>query len=70
MNAEIPKRKNLGRGLNALFGEQDDAAPATPIAATDACNIKPERLGRSDLDADKATFGSVDALAFPASAPV
>ena len=34
MNAEIPKRKNLGRGLNALFGEQDDATPAVaPIAA-------------------------------------
>lgn len=25
MNADTPKRKNLGRGLNALFGEQDDA---------------------------------------------
>jgi ParB family chromosome partitioning protein len=36
MNAEIPKRKNLGRGLNALFGEQDDAAPAAPIAAPTA----------------------------------
>ncbi len=34
MNAEIPKRKNLGRGLNALFGEQDDATPVTPITAS------------------------------------
>lgn len=33
MNAEIPKRKNLGRGLNALFGEQDDVAPAAQISA-------------------------------------
>lgn len=36
MNAEIPKRKNLGRGLNALFGEQDDAAPTTSIATPPA----------------------------------
>ena len=28
MNANTPKRKNLGRGLNALFGEQDDASPS------------------------------------------
>lgn len=28
MSADTPKRKNLGRGLNALFGEQDDAAPS------------------------------------------
>ena len=32
MNADLPKRKNLGRGLDALFGEQDSAAvsEATP----------------------------------------
>ncbi len=28
MNADTPKRKNLGRGLNALFGEDDDAPAA------------------------------------------
>jgi ParB family transcriptional regulator, chromosome partitioning protein len=28
MNADTPKRKNLGRGLNALFGEQDDVSPS------------------------------------------
>ena len=33
MTPEISKRKNLGRGLNALFGEQDDAAPVAPPMA-------------------------------------
>jgi len=34
MNAETVKRKTLGRGLNALFGEQDDAPEnAAPNAA-------------------------------------
>ena len=52
MSADTPKRKNLGRGLNALFGEQDDApatsveSPATPIvnAAPQAANAPVTRL--------------------------
>ena len=34
MNAENPKRKNLGRGLNALFGEQDET-PSSPPSSTE-----------------------------------
>ncbi len=39
MNADTPKRKNLGRGLDALFGEQDsapqsEAAPLAQVSAT------------------------------------
>jgi ParB family chromosome partitioning protein len=33
MNADSPKRKNLGRGLNALFGEQDSAPVSEASAA-------------------------------------
>lgn len=33
MSAETPKRKNLGRGLNALFGEQDDTI-STPVESS------------------------------------
>jgi len=32
MNADTPKRKNLGRGLNALFGEQDDTPSPADIS--------------------------------------
>ena len=32
MNADAPKRKNLGRGLNALFGDQDPA-PVSEVSA-------------------------------------
>ena len=38
MNAGTPKRKNLGRGLNALFGEQDDPPSPTDIS-------QPTRVG-------------------------
>ena len=39
MNADTPKRKNLGRGLDALFGEQEstpgsEATPAGQVAST------------------------------------
>lgn len=39
MNADTPKRKNLGRGLDALFGEQEESSPlgegvAAPAGAT------------------------------------
>ncbi|MBX7198390.1 MAG: ParB/RepB/Spo0J family partition protein [Rhodospirillaceae bacterium] len=39
MNADTPKRKNLGRGLDALFGEQETSSPlgegvAAPAGAT------------------------------------
>ena len=34
MNAETSKRRHLGRGLSALFGEQEEAdATSTPTAA-------------------------------------
>lgn len=33
MNADTPKRKNLGRGLDALFGETDPAPLAEGVAA-------------------------------------
>lgn len=36
MNPSDPKRKNLGRGLNALFGEDADAAPAVAPATAPA----------------------------------
>lgn len=43
MNAETPKRKTLGRGLNALFGEQDDspetAAPAAGVKTSDTLPV-------------------------------
>ena len=32
MNADVTKRKNLGRGLNALFGEQDPEPASDPPA--------------------------------------
>jgi ParB family chromosome partitioning protein len=32
MNADSPKRKNLGRGLNALFGEQEPAPVSEALA--------------------------------------
>lgn len=34
MNADTPKKKNLGRGLNALFGEQDDVSPPAEAASS------------------------------------
>ena len=39
MNADTPKRKNLGRGLDALFGEQDaaplsEATPSVQVPST------------------------------------
>jgi ParB family chromosome partitioning protein len=48
MNADTPKRKNLGRGLSALFGEQDgdssDAAPAAAGQTTSSTNRLPVEL--------------------------
>jgi ParB family chromosome partitioning protein len=46
MNADTVKRKGLGRGLNALFGEQEDstdiasAVAAAPVAATPVAPAK------------------------------
>ncbi|MGZ6242364.1 MAG: ParB/RepB/Spo0J family partition protein, partial [Candidatus Binataceae bacterium] len=47
MNADTPKRKNLGRGLSALFGEQegDSGEPnAAPPVQTAAANRLPVEL--------------------------
>ncbi|MDX2143715.1 MAG: ParB/RepB/Spo0J family partition protein [Rhodospirillaceae bacterium] len=41
MNAETPKRKTLGRGLNALFGEQDESNDATAGAPARAPGTLP-----------------------------
>lgn len=40
MSADLGKRKNLGRGLSALFGEQDSDAAAAPVHA--APNAAPQ----------------------------
>ncbi len=53
MNADTPKRKNLGRGLEALFGEQETSSPlgegvAAPAGAT-ANRIPVEFLSPSPL---------------------
>lgn len=55
MNAETPKRKTLGRGLNALFGEQDDTTDAPPQPASkSATNTLPiEMLAPSPLQPRK-----------------
>jgi ParB family chromosome partitioning protein len=54
MNAETIKRKTLGRGLNALFGEQDDAPEgAAPSAAKDATTLPVEMLAPSPLQPRK-----------------
>ena len=51
MNADTPKRKNLGRGLSALFGEQEgdsgEAGAASPIQS--AANRLPVELLAPDL---------------------
>jgi ParB family chromosome partitioning protein len=48
MNAETPKRKNLGRGLNALFGEQESTP--TQAAVTEA--ISENRTNPTKLPLD------------------
>ncbi len=54
MNAETPKRKTLGRGLNALFGEQDDTPEAGPEAPTISSDTLPiEMLAPSPLQPRK-----------------
>ena len=55
MNADLGKRKNLGRGLNALFGEQasDTPAPtvnAAPYAAPISAASAPLPVTRLPLD--------------------
>ncbi|MBL8645231.1 MAG: ParB/RepB/Spo0J family partition protein [Rhodospirillaceae bacterium] len=55
MNAETVKRKTLGRGLNALFGEQDDAsdapaaAGAAPAAAKTSDTLPVDMMAPSPL---------------------
>ena len=45
MNADSPKRKNLGRGLSALFGEQEaDADSSTAAAAVSSTALSQSRL--------------------------
>ncbi len=39
MNAENPKRKNLGRGLNALFGEQDETSSPSPSPSSPGADV-------------------------------
>jgi ParB family transcriptional regulator, chromosome partitioning protein len=56
MNAETPKRKTLGRGLNALFGEQDDTTDSPPQtqAVSKSTNTLPvEMLAPSPLQPRK-----------------
>jgi ParB family transcriptional regulator, chromosome partitioning protein len=54
MNAEIPKRKTLGRGLNALFGEQDDTTDSPPQTVSKSANTLPvEMLAPSPLQPRK-----------------
>ena len=53
MNADTPKRKNLGRGLSALFGEQNgessEAAPATAVQTSSSNRLPVELLAPSPL---------------------
>jgi ParB family transcriptional regulator, chromosome partitioning protein len=54
MNAETPKRKTLGRGLNALFGEQDDTTDSPPQTVSKSTNTLPiEMLAPSPLQPRK-----------------
>jgi ParB family chromosome partitioning protein len=58
MNAETVKRKTLGRGLNALFGEEDDTpnAPASPRSESSpkpAATLPVEMLSPSPLQPRK-----------------
>ncbi len=49
MNAETSKRRHLGRGLSALFGEQEEADSAAPaaVAAAAATDAAPATGSRS-----------------------
>ena len=49
MNAETPKRKTLGRGLNALFGEQEDAPADAAAAARSSMDVPIDLLSPSPL---------------------
>ncbi len=54
--SDTGKRKNLGRGLSALFGEQETetpaAAPATPVAGAPAAPAAPSNLPVTRLPLD------------------
>ena len=54
MNAETTKRKTLGRGLNALFGEQDDSGDrSAPASAKSATTLPVDVLSPSPLQPRK-----------------
>jgi len=54
MNADTPKRKNLGRGLSALFGEQEpDSGEPAPVASVQTSATD---FGKAVLAAGPHTF--------------